>query len=459
MKKRFLAILLMGIMMVPQVVHSEELTSDIPMLSEESIIDLEQEILSDEIPQSEEDSSLVFDFEDDLTSEAVPSMVSASNSAVEKAYQKYIEILNRPYDENELRYDKFALVYLNDNDIPDLIAHDPHEKDDINLHSIEISLDGEKRRGNQTAGDYVYKYYLERGSYIIVEYDDPKGIERYYFRLTESPKDDTFYLKSSYNNRSYVYYICTYAPNHSATKITEEEFLSYINKGTQKEIPFVNNTPENRTRYIPYSAPSVELSKTSIIGVYNSAKGGDIRWNAVTGATGYEVYRKRSGEGTKKVATTTNVNVTQCYDPGIKDNCWERVYNYYVIPVAGSIKGPKSDDATLQRLAPMTLTSVKNTAAGKAAVTWKCSVNTNKANGYELQYAETKRNLSYRADTFKAVTINGRNNLNKTISGLKKGKTYYFRIRCYVNYTNSVTGKTTKTWSQYSNVLSVKITR
>ena len=59
MKKRFLAILLMGIMMVPQVVHSEELTSDIPMLSEESIIDLEQEILSDEIPQSEEDSSLV----------------------------------------------------------------------------------------------------------------------------------------------------------------------------------------------------------------------------------------------------------------------------------------------------------------------------------------------------------------------------------------------------------------
>ena len=122
MKKRFLAILLMGIMMVPQVVHSEELTSDIPMLSEESIIDLEQEILSDEIPQSEEDSSLVFDFEDDLTSETVPSMVSASNSAVEKAYQKYIEILNRPYDENELRYDKFALVYLNDNDIPDLIG-------------------------------------------------------------------------------------------------------------------------------------------------------------------------------------------------------------------------------------------------------------------------------------------------------------------------------------------------
>ena len=112
MKKRFLAVLLMGIMLMPQAVHSEELSSDMLLLSDEAALE-EQELLCDEIPGTEdEESSCVFDFEDDLTSEAVPSMVSASNVAVEKAYQKYIEILNRPYDENELRYDKFALVYL-----------------------------------------------------------------------------------------------------------------------------------------------------------------------------------------------------------------------------------------------------------------------------------------------------------------------------------------------------------
>ena len=214
-----------------------------------------------------------------------------------------------------------------------------------------------------------------------------------------------------------------------------------------------------------YSNPTISiqiessLTTTTITGLYNSTKGADIRWKAVAEATGYEVYRKRGGEGTTKVATITNANTTQCYDSGIKDNCWGRVYNYYVVPVAGATTGPKSDDVVLQRLAPMTLTSVKNSAAGKAAVTWKCSVNSNKANGYELQYAQSQADLSGRQGTYKAVTINGRNNLNKTISGLSKGKTYYFRIRCYVNYTNSKTGKMTKTWSQYSSVMSLSITK
>ena len=201
------------------------------------------------------------------------------------------------------------------------------------------------------------------------------------------------------------------------------------------------------------------LSATSITGVYNSVKGADIRWKAVSGATGYKVYRKRGGEGTKEVAAVNGERTTQCYDAGIKDNCWGRVYTYYVVPVAGTTEGPKSEEVVLQRLAPMTLTSVKNTAAGKAAAVWKCSVNANKANGYELQYAQSMADLSGRKGTYKAVTINGRNNLSRTITGLTKGKTYYFRIRCYVNYTNSKTGKTTKTWSQYSKVVSLRITK
>ncbi len=70
-----------------------------------------------------------------------------------------------------------------------------------------------------------------------------------------------------------------------------------------------------------------------------------------------------------------------------------------------------------------------------------------------------KTDLFNRTGSFKKVSINGRNNLNLRISGLTKGQTYYFRIRCYVNYTHSVTKKTTKTWSQYSDVISVKITK
>ena len=49
--------------------------------------------------------------------------------------------------------------------------------------------------------------------------------------------------------------------------------------------------------------------------------------------------------------------------------------------------------------------------------------------------------------------------MSKTIDSLKKGRTYYFRVRAYVNYTHSVTRVTTKTWSQYSDVKSVKISK
>ncbi len=457
MKKKFIAITLIGLMVMPLVVHSEELTSDAPVLSDGSFLEVGQEIQSDEKSQPwDEEYADVSDFEDDLTSKTVLSKVSDSDVNIEIVFDQYNKILNEIYNQTEQRFDKFALVYLNDNDIPDLIAHDPHTINEINVQSIVVSLDGVTKPRHSTNGTSEYKYYLEKGGYIIVEYTYPY-VSMYYFLFSNSPND--YYLSSYYNRGAYVFTKHTYYPNYESKEISEEEFQSYINGKTQKDIPFVENTVENRAQYLLCTTPSVVLSKPSINGIYNSTKGADIRWKAVEGASGYEVYRKRGGEETKKVATIKSGATTQCYDAGVKDNCWGRVYNYYVIPIAGSTKGPKSDDVVLQRLAPMTLTSAKNTAAGKAAVTWKCSVNSNKANGYELQYAQSQADLSGRKGTYKAVTINGHNSLSKTISGLTKGKTYYFRVRCYVNYTNSKTGKTTKTWSQYSNVMKLKITK
>ncbi len=223
--------------------------------------------------------------------------------------------------------------------------------------------------------------------------------------------------------------------------------------------PTPSPTPMPTATPFPTPTPIPLYNEQTTVTVYNSVKGADIRWETVKGATAYKVYRKRGIEGTKKVGTFTNSNTTQYYDSEIKDNCWGRVYNYYVVPVVDNQKGPQSDDAVLQRLAPMTITSVKNTTAEKATVSWRCSVNTNKANGYELQYATSKADLFGQKGSFKKVSINGRNNLTKTINGLTKGKTYYFRIRAYVNYTHSVTKKTTKTWSQYSNLALVKVTK
>ena len=64
---------------------------------------------------------------------------------------------------------------------------------------------------------------------------------------------------------------------------------------------------------------TVKINKTAPVmkAVYNSYKGGDINWKKVDGAVGYTVYRVRSAEGTRKVATINDVNTLQCYDSSI----------------------------------------------------------------------------------------------------------------------------------------------
>ena len=198
------------------------------------------------------------------------------------------------------------------------------------------------------------------------------------------------------------------------------------------------------------------LSKPVITGYYNSTKGGDIRWSKVPNAAGYYIYRNRAAEGGNKlIATIPDGNTTQYYDEGIKSNCWGRVYSYTVVAFNGSVKSAVSTAVTLQRLAPMKFTGYRRPAAGAIDLKWACTESSNKAVGYELQYALSTTDLYNRSGTFAKVSINGRNNLMTSLKGLKRNGKYYFRIRCYVNYTHSVTGKTTKTWSQYSNVVSV----
>ena len=218
-------------------------------------------------------------------------------------------------------------------------------------------------------------------------------------------------------------------------------------------------TPTGTEKYIKANVRTKPYSTSTITGFYNSVKGGDIRWTKAVGADGYDIYRKRAADGTKKIASLRDPDTLQYYDGDIKDNCWGRVYVYYVRPVYGTIAVPKSNEVTLQRLAPMVITSCRNSSAGAASLKWTCSVSSNKALGYEVQYATSKQDLFKRIGSFKKVSVNGRNSLSKTIKGLTKNKTYYFRIRCYVNYTHSVTHVTTKTWSQYSDVVQVKIAK
>ena len=197
------------------------------------------------------------------------------------------------------------------------------------------------------------------------------------------------------------------------------------------------------------------MGTVTITGVYNSSNGGDLRWNTVSGAEQYVIYRTNAGK--KTLLTRVSGSTASYMDTSIKNNCWGKVYVYSIAPVAGGKTYKAGAGATLQRLAPMLLSSVKSNNPGKADVQFNVLTGSNKANGYEIQYAKSLPDLYNRSGSFKSVTLNGRNNLKKTVSNLTEGAVNYFRVRAYVNYTHSVTGVVTKTWSQYSSSRTVTI--
>ena len=92
-------------------------------------------------------------------------------------------------------------------------------------------------------------------------------------------------------------------------------------------------------------------------------------------------------------------------------------------------------------------TSVKVT--GLKATALSKGYPTNYKNGYSRYVIEYKTSAK---GAYKRLKLSGDSNGSYTLKSLKKGKTYYFRIRSYVKDTNSYV----KAYSSYSKVLKIK---
>ena len=87
------------------------------------------------------------------------------------------------------------------------------------------------------------------------------------------------------------------------------------------------------------------------------------------------------------------------------------------------------------------ISSIKNTTKRKAVIKLKKAKN---AQGYQILYSTNKK--------FKSAKKITSSSLKKTISGLKKGKTYYVKVRAY-----NVDSTDKKIYGNYSKVVKVKI--
>jgi uncharacterized repeat protein (TIGR02543 family) len=205
---------------------------------------------------------------------------------------------------------------------------------------------------------------------------------------------------------------------------------TYVLDGTTKV--YSDYSPIVSAKLVPTAPTGVKSTSTG----YSSI---NTNWNAVVGASGYELYRASSSNGTYSlVKATTSLNFVNTglvagttYYYKVRDyvlNGTTKVYSGYS-PIVSA------------KPVPFAPTGVKTVSTGYNSIrsSWNAVAG---ANGYEL-YRASSTSGTY--SLVKATT-----SLNFVNTGLITGKTYYYRVKAY-----RLVG-TTKIYGGYSPIASAR---
>lgn len=155
-----------------------------------------------------------------------------------------------------------------------------------------------------------------------------------------------------------------------------------------------------------------------------SASGVKVTWNAVSGATGYNVYRANSfgGSYTCIASGVTGVSYT---DSGLLTGA---TYYYYVTSVVGGAESNPSTtvSSTPQLLAPANF-KVASTTNSSVKVSWS---SVPLASGYRLYYS-TEADGDGKMQNASCIELTD-SDVSYTFTGLNPSEKYYFQIFAYV---------------------------
>ena len=181
---------------------------------------------------------------------------------------------------------------------------------------------------------------------------------------------------------------------------------------------------------------TVKLTTPGLSGTSNSPAGIIFKWKKAANASGYKIYR-RTGNSSRwvNIATVSGSNTLVYTDGSVKAGT---MYTYTVRAYKGSaLSAYNKNGSRIVRLTAPVQYKPSSKASGKLTVRWKKAAG---ASGYQIQYAASRSMRGSRTVSASALT--------RTLSGLKKGSTYYVRIRAY----KKVSGKTYySTWSSVKN--------
>lgn len=168
---------------------------------------------------------------------------------------------------------------------------------------------------------------------------------------------------------------------------------------------------------ITVTSSSTSLSKPKLASASNSKSGVVIKWEKVSGAKGYYIYRKTPGSTWKSIKKISSGSTVKYTDKTMKAG---KKYVYTVRAFSGSKKSSYDKTGlTIRRLRTPELVSAKSTSSG-IKVSWKKVKSTV---SYEILRKEKGGNYS------KIAEVKGGNTLSYSDKTAEKGVTYYYTVR------------------------------
>lgn len=288
---------------------------------------------------------------------------------------------------------------------------------------------------------------------IIASEDDSIDATAYEFEKDE--ETNMYYAKKKIDKFSVTgIKNKTYTGEEITQSIVVKDGETTLTEGTDYTAAYDNNTnPGKATITITGKGNYAgTISKTFIIlpeATKISVKSQDtswveVKWNKVTGASGYEVYMATSKDGKyTKIATIKGNSTLNYKKTGLKAGTayYLKARPYVAVDGTNYYGGYSGAVNAITKLVAPTL-KVK-AGSEKATLSWNKVAG---ASGYEVYMAASK-NGTYR----KITTIKKGTTVTYTKKGLRANRTYYFKVRAY----KTVDGK--NVYSKYSSNKSIKI--
>ncbi len=247
-----------------------------------------------------------------------------------------------------------------------------------------------------------------------------------YYSLHIYNDNGTEVWKATYNERSEG---SAYRSDTWTASLTPGVYYLKINGLGYKGLSRMKSTG-NYTFKLQYSIP-----KTTGLKATSKKTSVTLQWNKVSGATGYRVYQYNSSSKKYELIQTVTTNKATVKDLKAGTKYRFKVRAYIKENSVNMFGKYSSVLATATKTATPKITSctVKN---GKVTLKWS---SVSGESGYQIYYSTKKDSGYQKYSNYKANTTKG------SVSGLKKGKTYYFKVRTYIK-TDS--GNVYSSWSE-----------